>query len=155
MPRAGHDHAAESVSYRMRIGFPVLALLAFALFGCTNEDPASVADTAPAKTVAGSIAASSVPTGVVGKYKAQIDIPADAKKDPMADMAQSLAESMTLELKADKTFTIQYEEFVKRPRLVVSSLQAWLGTILTIPEEIFDGNAKNNTALSESVDEQG
>lgn len=43
---------------------------------------------------------------VVGKYKAQIEMSEEDKKNPMAAMAQGMAESMTLELKDDRTFAM-------------------------------------------------
>lgn len=44
--------------------------------------------------------------GVVGKYKGEIELPADQKNNPLAGMASGLAGSLSLELKADKTFNM-------------------------------------------------
>ncbi|HVL37910.1 MAG TPA: hypothetical protein VM328_00840 [Fimbriimonadaceae bacterium] len=45
-------------------------------------------------------------TNVVGKYKAQLNVAAGKENDPAAAFAKGMAESMTLELKEDKTFTM-------------------------------------------------
>ena len=49
--------------------------------------------------------------GVVGKYKGEIELPADQKNSPLAGMASGMAGSMSLELTADKTFAMSMMGF--------------------------------------------
>src|SRR5688572_13160664 len=58
--------------------------------------------------------------GVVGKYKAEIQMSEADKKNPAAGMAAGLAASITLELKADNTFVLSAMMFPMEGTYTVS-----------------------------------
>jgi hypothetical protein len=94
---------------RKLLPFLLVAAGALALQGC-GEKTDGGAGPSTAATNNNSSTSNSPDSGdvanVVGRYKAEIKVPAGKANDPAAKMAEQMAKSMSLELKADKTFVM-------------------------------------------------